>query len=450
MTGDGGYSYAWNGEGLLKSAGSTTYTYDGDDKRVEKSSGTYYWFSPSGSVLAETDTGGGTQNEYIYFNGGRTARRDSSGKVYYYFQDQIGTSRLIANSSGTVCYDADYTPFGYEMAYTTTCSQNYKFTGMERDAETGNDHAWFRNYEQNLGRWLSPDPLGGDITNPQSLNRYAYVMNNPTTFIDPLGLLLPVLPCDDVFDPECAGGDEGGGDYWGDQFGPSINICPDPLDLTCFTFYLPILPPIFGGGGWGGGGGGGVGGNAGGTGEAPNDWGAESLLSSGCIQPSFFTSLSIFAAKWTARTLYALNGQTLSVSYGVGASAGVGGVIGATGSASSVDTVDISGNAAQVTTYEVGPALPGGGAGGVAGIQVGDANSTVPTTPQASGGWVFDSTISLGGGTGWGGSIARSRSTGATTITGGYGLGGWALSTSLLPVYVATTSKPYCGAGKLW
>jgi hypothetical protein len=38
------------------------------------------------------------------------------------------------------------------------------------------------------GRWLSPDPAGGDVTNPQSLNRYAYVMNNPTTFVDPLGL----------------------------------------------------------------------------------------------------------------------------------------------------------------------------------------------------------------------------------------------------------------------
>ena len=38
-------------------------------------------------------------------------------------------------------------------------------------------------------RWLTPDPVGGDVTNPQSLNRYAYVRNNPTTLVDPLGLL---------------------------------------------------------------------------------------------------------------------------------------------------------------------------------------------------------------------------------------------------------------------
>jgi RHS repeat-associated protein len=192
MTADGVTSYVWNGAALLKTVGSTTYTYDGDAKRVKKSSGTYYWFSPSGSVLAETDTSGTTQNEYIYFGGNRTARRDaSSGLVYYYLQDQIGTSRVIATSAGTMCYDADYTPFGQELAYTTTCSQNYKFTGTERDTETANDHTWFRGYEWNLGRWMSPDPLAGDVTNPQSLNRYAYVLNNPTNFVDPLGLRKP-------------------------------------------------------------------------------------------------------------------------------------------------------------------------------------------------------------------------------------------------------------------
>jgi len=67
MLTDGTNTYTWNGEGLLKSAASVNYTYDGDMKRVEKSSGTYYWFSPSGTPLAETDASGNTQNEYVYF-----------------------------------------------------------------------------------------------------------------------------------------------------------------------------------------------------------------------------------------------------------------------------------------------------------------------------------------------------------------------------------------------
>jgi RHS repeat-associated protein len=153
-----------------------------------KSSGTLYWNSPDGTPLAETNSSGTTLNEYIFFNGNRIARRDPSGNVYYCFQDQLGTTKNLTTSAGVVCYDADFLPFGYESAYTTTCAQNYKFTGLERDSETGNDHTLHRMYESSLGRWLSPDPLGGDITNPQSLNRYAYVLNNATSLTDPMGL----------------------------------------------------------------------------------------------------------------------------------------------------------------------------------------------------------------------------------------------------------------------
>ena len=64
-----------------------------------------------------------------------------------------------------------------------------RFASMDqRDAETGNDPTLFRSYNPRLYRWLSPDPLAGDISNPQSLNRYAYVLNNPTNLTDPLGL----------------------------------------------------------------------------------------------------------------------------------------------------------------------------------------------------------------------------------------------------------------------
>ena len=59
----------------------------------------------------------------------------------------------------------------------------------------------FRTLDSNLGRWLSPDPLARDVANPQSLNRYAYAMNNPTSFADPLGL-------------ECV---NMGGGVWGDD-----------------------------------------------------------------------------------------------------------------------------------------------------------------------------------------------------------------------------------------
>jgi RHS repeat-associated protein len=188
MTADGTYSYTWNGESQLSTVAGVTYIYDGDGRRVKKSSGTLYWYGAGAVPLAETDLSGNTVNEYILFARGRIARRDSAGNVYYYFGDHLGSSRSITNATGTICYEADFYPFGGERVLSNTCGQNYKFAGMERDSETGEDHTWFRQYASNLGRWLSPDPVAGDITNPQSLNRYAYVLNNAVNFADLLGL----------------------------------------------------------------------------------------------------------------------------------------------------------------------------------------------------------------------------------------------------------------------
>lgn len=59
---------------------------------------------------------------------------------------------------------------------------------QERDAESANDHYWFRQYSPRLARWCSADPLGGSVFAPQSLNRYGYVLNDPLNYIDPHGL----------------------------------------------------------------------------------------------------------------------------------------------------------------------------------------------------------------------------------------------------------------------
>jgi hypothetical protein len=80
-----------------------------------------------------------------------------------------------------------------------------------------------------MGRWLSPDPAGAaavDLTNPQSLNRYAYVMNNPTTLIDPSGLG-PVGPCplvNDIAPRGCGNGPNDFGGYSVDGFSVSNGL----------------------------------------------------------------------------------------------------------------------------------------------------------------------------------------------------------------------------------
>ena len=90
-----------------------TYTFDGAGERVKDSSSRLYWYGVDGSVLAETDASGNMMNEYVFFDGIRVARRDSSGNVYYYFGNVLG-SAAITTSTGGLCYDADFYPFGGE------------------------------------------------------------------------------------------------------------------------------------------------------------------------------------------------------------------------------------------------------------------------------------------------------------------------------------------------
>jgi RHS repeat-associated protein len=97
----------------------------------------------------------------------------------------------VVQANGTLCYDADFTPFGGEKSYTSTCAQSYKFEGKERDTETGNDDFGAREYSWRFGRWLSSDwsavPVAvpyANLTNPQTLNLYSMVADDPESFAD--------------------------------------------------------------------------------------------------------------------------------------------------------------------------------------------------------------------------------------------------------------------------
>jgi RHS repeat-associated protein len=200
IPGTGGATYVFNAENQMTSTSNSTtsYIYDGDGNRVEKSGSKIYWFGGS-EILDETDTTGSVTNssfnEYVFFGAARVARRDSSGNVFYYLADQLGSSRVIAEvpsgqTTPTLCYDADFEPFGGEHAYTNACPQNYKFTGKERDAESGLDYFGARYYGSNTGRFTSADPHGATlfhILDPQRLNMYSYVRNSPLRAVDPDG-----------------------------------------------------------------------------------------------------------------------------------------------------------------------------------------------------------------------------------------------------------------------
>ncbi|MGB7283740.1 MAG: RHS repeat-associated core domain-containing protein [Candidatus Acidiferrum sp.] len=158
-------------------------------------------------ITAAAGSNGNTLNEYIFFGGKRIAMLPAGGNPIYYVEDMLGTSRLITTNSGAVCYDADFDPYGGEHPYTKTCSQNYKFEGKERDTETGNDDFGARYYTDRFGRWLSADwsnvPVAvpyANLTNPQTLNLYAMVSDDPESFADLDGheTFLPGASCSGV------------------------------------------------------------------------------------------------------------------------------------------------------------------------------------------------------------------------------------------------------------
>ena len=190
MTANGASSYVYNAENQLTSAAGVTYEYDGDDKRLSKSNGKIYWYGGGGNAITETDSSGNALDEYILFGGKRIARRDSSGNIVYYVGDQLGSSRVVTNSSGMILDDSDFYPFGGERIITASSGNTYKFTGKERDSESNLDNFGARYGASTMGRFMSPDPtriMKQKFTDPQQWNMYAYVRNNPLRLVDDNG-----------------------------------------------------------------------------------------------------------------------------------------------------------------------------------------------------------------------------------------------------------------------
>ena len=128
--------------------------------------------------------------EYIYSGSALLATLDSGGTPTYHHTDHLSV-RLNTKATGTpqdiVAGEQGHYPFG-ESWYSTSTTSKWQFTSYERDSESSLDYAMFRYDNSRLGRFMTPDPLAGSFANPQSLNRYAYVLNDPTNLVDPLGL----------------------------------------------------------------------------------------------------------------------------------------------------------------------------------------------------------------------------------------------------------------------
>ena len=200
MTNDGQNTLVYEGENRVvtntKQGTVTNYTYDGNGLRVKKqvTGGvtTVYIFSGT-KVIAEYENGaavGSPTREYIY-SGSQLMATVGGGVTKYHLRDHLS---VRVTTDGTTAVGQGHYPYGEQWypAPPTGPATKWQFTSYERDGgtgESGNDYATARTYINRLGRFSSPDPIAGSIADPQSLNRYAYVRNDPSNLVDPTGLL---------------------------------------------------------------------------------------------------------------------------------------------------------------------------------------------------------------------------------------------------------------------
>jgi RHS repeat-associated protein len=213
---DGTNQYLYNGDGQICAVASTPvpsmttmtgYLYDAEGTRTAKGTITTwscdptvngfqtikdYVIGPGGEQVTEmgVDAKAGNnavalapQRNYVYADGVLIAAYDPDG-LHFYLNDPLGSRRVQTDYAGVIEQQCTSLPFGDR----DSCSDGHLFTGKERDAESGNDYFEARYYSSSMGRFMSPDwsvkvePVPySKLDDPQTLNLYAYVTNNPLT-----------------------------------------------------------------------------------------------------------------------------------------------------------------------------------------------------------------------------------------------------------------------------
>jgi len=123
--------------------------------------------------------------KYYAFNGQRVAMREGD-VVYYLHGDHLGSTSVASSDSGVLHSRQGYTPYGEVRYVTGELPTEFGFTG-QRSEDFGLYDYHARFYDPSLGRFISADTIVPEPAEPQDLNRYAYVRNNPLKYVDPSG-----------------------------------------------------------------------------------------------------------------------------------------------------------------------------------------------------------------------------------------------------------------------
>ena len=165
--------------GITYGYASGDLTFEADKFGGQPNDGEFYI---TGSYIVTN----GTITKYYYFHGQRVATR-KEGVLYYIAGDNLGTTSVVLNADGTVRSEARHYPYGVERWRSGTLQTEYRFSGKRGDAGLSLYQMGARWYDPYLNRFVSPDSIIPQPGNPQSLNRFSYVLGNPLRYRDPTG-----------------------------------------------------------------------------------------------------------------------------------------------------------------------------------------------------------------------------------------------------------------------
>lgn len=173
------------GNRLRDVTGKEAYRYDAYGRRVLSgglSTLNVQAYSQAGQLLYAEVRGKGN-TEYVYLNGSLLATRNA-GAIKFQHTDALGSPIAVTDTAGQVIERTDYQPYGSPIGKTV---DGIGYTGHAMDGATGLTYMQQRYYDQDLGRFLSVDPVAADSVLASNFNRYWYANNNPYRFTDPDG-----------------------------------------------------------------------------------------------------------------------------------------------------------------------------------------------------------------------------------------------------------------------
>jgi len=178
-----GYDQANRLTSWAQGTASATYAYDGGGLRTSKTVGgsttAFTWDSSGGLALLLQE--GSTK--YVYGPGGLPLEQVTGTTTQYLHHDQLGSTRLITDSSGLSVGTYTYEPYGAVTAHTGTATTNLQYAGQYTDPESGLQYLRARYYDPSTGQFVSRDPMVAKTMSP-----YSYVSGNPLNATDPSGL----------------------------------------------------------------------------------------------------------------------------------------------------------------------------------------------------------------------------------------------------------------------